>query len=301
MSVRQSPLLENSVRVYQVLLYLYPKEHRDEYGWLMVQFFRDKAYDAYIQDGDAGIILHWLASLLDLFISVVNERREKGFTMSFNILEKVRSPLMMLGGFFVTLNAYYQLKPGFWWQNNRGLYALAENLMLPGVILFAMGLFLTLFKIRSSLKVRNRSQTMMLVAGIVLLLIAGFISAMMLIVTVISDWNNVGDITWGLFLLVFSGLCSSLILLAIVLFRSGQRWSLVLAIHPVWFFGFWIRSSFVEYVDTRGPLWGMFFWIAALGIVWIVAGYQLRGDIKFKVSEKTKTHPGGDYNFDKTV
>lgn len=301
MSVRQSPIVENSVRVYQILLYLYPKEHRDEYGWLMVQFFRDKAYEAYSQDGDAGIILHWLATLLDLFISVVNERREKGFSMSFNVLEKVRSPLMMLGGFFITLNAYYQLKPGFWWQNNRGLYALAENLMLPGIILFGMGLFLTLFKVRSSLKVHNRSQTMMLVAGIVLLLIAGFISAMLLIVTVISDWNNFDNIGWHLFLLVFSGLCSSLILLAIVLFRSGHRWSLLLAIHPVWFFGFWIRSFFVEYVDTRGPYWSMFVLIVALGIIWIVAGYQLRRDITFKVSEKTKPLPAGNYQFDKRV
>lgn len=301
MSIRQSPLVENSVRVYQVLLYMYPKEHRDEYGWLMMQFFRDKAYDAYSQDGDAGIILHWLATLLDLFISVVNERREKGFSMSFNVLEKVRSPLMMLGGLLITLNVYYQLKPGFWWQNNRGLYALAESLMLPGIILFGMGLFLTLFKVRSSLKVHNRSQTMLLVASIGLLLIAGFISAMMLIVTVISDWNNLGDISWYLFILVISGIFSSLLLLAIVLFRGGQRWSILLAIHPIWFFVAWIQLFFVEPVDTRGPHWGMFSWIVALGTIWIVAGYQLRGDITFKVSEKTKPLPAGNYHFDKTV
>jgi hypothetical protein len=76
-------IVELSTRVYRRFLRLYPAEHRDEYGWLMSQLFRDKAYDALRREGHAGIILYNLAALLDLILSAIQERREKGFTVAF--------------------------------------------------------------------------------------------------------------------------------------------------------------------------------------------------------------------------
>lgn len=60
-------------RVYRWLLALYPREHRREYGELMVQMFRDRMR----RDGEglAGLTV-WIQMILDLFGAAANEHTE---------------------------------------------------------------------------------------------------------------------------------------------------------------------------------------------------------------------------------
>ncbi len=63
-----------SERLYQILLHVYPREFRREYGPHMVQVFRDCCGDAAAQDGAAGVAKLWLHVLGDLSRSALNER-----------------------------------------------------------------------------------------------------------------------------------------------------------------------------------------------------------------------------------
>lgn len=84
-------------QLYTLLLYLYPRSFRAEYGEPMVQLFRDKNRDV-LRNGHAlGLFRLWLFALLDLLRTALAERLAElfhgsydwgGTTMSY--LEKVR-------------------------------------------------------------------------------------------------------------------------------------------------------------------------------------------------------------------
>jgi hypothetical protein len=61
-------------RAYALLLRLYPRGHRRDYGPLMLQTFRDQVRDALASSGSLGIGF-WLAVLADVVRSVWRERR----------------------------------------------------------------------------------------------------------------------------------------------------------------------------------------------------------------------------------
>jgi hypothetical protein len=58
-----------SVAVYRALLIAYPPSHRQVYGSLMVQLFRDLCRDAYEQSGIWGLMQLWMRILVDLVVS----------------------------------------------------------------------------------------------------------------------------------------------------------------------------------------------------------------------------------------
>jgi len=66
--------IDSSRRVYSRLLYLYPHEHRLEYGESMLQVFSDQVRAAYQDNGGRGVISIWLRTLWDLGVSVLKEQ-----------------------------------------------------------------------------------------------------------------------------------------------------------------------------------------------------------------------------------
>ena len=66
-------LLRLSERAYQALLYLYPSEHRREYGEWMAQAFRDLSRAAYARSGRRGISALWLQTIVDALTSAGTE------------------------------------------------------------------------------------------------------------------------------------------------------------------------------------------------------------------------------------
>ena len=267
-------VVETSVRVYRALLWLYPAEHREEYGGLMAQVFRDKANDVYLKDGDAGMIVYWFSSILDLLISVIQERKASRFGLSFYWLRRLRSQFMILGGAFIVFSAYSNLEPGFWWNGDKGLYGIASKFFLPGVIFFMLGLLGTFMALRRQIPHETTSNKLLIGIGLLPLLGASVISGIMFTVMVAKmDWDGLG---WGLFMVLLSATFLSLIPLTIVLLRTGQRWSLLLIIHPIYILISWLNSLSHEYVDTPGPHWDQFFIVVTMGVIWMIAGYRLR-------------------------
>jgi hypothetical protein len=62
-----------AVNVYTALLWLYPRAHREAYGALMIQLFRDQCNDAYALRGVRGLLTTCFRTLLDLAVTIVQE------------------------------------------------------------------------------------------------------------------------------------------------------------------------------------------------------------------------------------
>jgi hypothetical protein len=66
----QSRSIRISIKVYGFLLVVYPPSHRQTYGPLMRQLFRDLCHDAYTKNGFFGLARLWIRTLPDLAASL---------------------------------------------------------------------------------------------------------------------------------------------------------------------------------------------------------------------------------------
>lgn len=64
-------ILRKSQRLYGFLLQLYPKSYRQEYGREMLYVFSESLKDAYIQNGEPGVIRLWGRTIIDAGKSLV--------------------------------------------------------------------------------------------------------------------------------------------------------------------------------------------------------------------------------------
>src|ERR1051326_1611361 len=62
----ETPTMRSSQKLYERLLALYPKAHREEYGPPMAQLFRDQSRDAWRSARRWGLVALWLRVLPDL-------------------------------------------------------------------------------------------------------------------------------------------------------------------------------------------------------------------------------------------
>lgn len=88
-----------SERLYAALLILYSKKFRVAYGQQMCLTFRDACRVAHHRNGMGGLLALWLATLLDLFKSALEERARQGeITMSKERLTALAGPLTIVVG-----------------------------------------------------------------------------------------------------------------------------------------------------------------------------------------------------------
>ena len=127
-----------SERVYRMLLVLYPVEYRNEYGAPMVQVFRDVLRDRYRGQGIVGVMLWWGKTLLDLALTVMEQRRKVKSTMSKSTFTQLTGIFLILGGVFSALAAFSQLQPGSH-NTYHGIYQFLVLLIVPAFLLFALG------------------------------------------------------------------------------------------------------------------------------------------------------------------
>ena len=73
MSVIQ-PILTLLIRIYRLLLVLYPADFRRDYSPAMLQLFRDSLQEAWWRRGLAGMLQVGAHTLLDLAITAPRER-----------------------------------------------------------------------------------------------------------------------------------------------------------------------------------------------------------------------------------
>jgi hypothetical protein len=134
----QTPLIALSERIYRALLVLYPAEYRREYGALMLQVFRDMSRDTYRRQGINGIALWWCTTLLDLTLTVIEQRRKVRFGMSKSSFIQLTGILLMVGGAFWGLAAFSQFQPDDHY-TYYGVYQVLMWLLAPGFLLVGMG------------------------------------------------------------------------------------------------------------------------------------------------------------------
>jgi hypothetical protein len=69
----EKTILLISIRLYRLLLFLYPAEHRREYAPLMTQTFGDLCRERYGQAGTPGLLKLWAWALKDLLANALAE------------------------------------------------------------------------------------------------------------------------------------------------------------------------------------------------------------------------------------
>jgi hypothetical protein len=127
-----------SERVYRVLLLLYPADYRREYGWLMVQLFRDVCRQRYHQQGRIGIALWWCRTVFDLALTVIEQRRKVRLMISKATFVHFAGFMLVLGGAFSGLAAFSQLQPDDHFTYH-GLYQVLILLWAPGTLFVGLG------------------------------------------------------------------------------------------------------------------------------------------------------------------
>ena len=131
-----------SRRVYARLLYLFPREHREEYGASMLQVFTDQLREAGKQNGGFGIFALWLRTLWDLGISAIKEQFSSPH-LTAGLLEAVpNTPLPWKGvalvlvpglAFFIAQLVQLSGQDWFYWMKYRSGYFL----ILPVLLVWA--------------------------------------------------------------------------------------------------------------------------------------------------------------------
>jgi hypothetical protein len=98
-----------SVAFYRILLALYPKDFRDEYGPHMVQVFQDMSLRAYRQHGSDGVFRLWAITLFDLLKSVVEEHLQKETNMNKSTFIRISGWSLVLAGiaFIMVFSSWY--------------------------------------------------------------------------------------------------------------------------------------------------------------------------------------------------
>jgi hypothetical protein len=82
-------------RIYEKLLWLYPRAHREAYGSLMAQFFRDQCRAASPGNSRALVGL-WLGTLVDLFLSVFREHLSNPLDRMKNLSRNTLSLILFI-------------------------------------------------------------------------------------------------------------------------------------------------------------------------------------------------------------
>ncbi len=251
-----------SERVYGTLLFLYPADYRREYCPLMAQFFRDASRDRLRRDGMAGVALWWCKTLLDLMITVIEQRRKPRFIMSRSTVIQLTGILLILGGACVALGAYSQLQPGSHYSYH-GIYQLAVYLLLPGCWLIGIG---TLgLSLQYAKAVGVGGQWALIVSGVgALLMGAGFV------LTSFQEW---------FWLVAMIGLLAHGSALGVVGIKN--LWARILP----GFRGLPILAAVILVVMLTGvlntgdgPLWGSFASVVVLGGIWMTLGVAAHRD-----------------------
>jgi hypothetical protein len=132
-----NPWIAYSTAVYRALLMLYPADYRREYGALMVQVFRDVARDKYAGGGVIAMALWWCSTLLDLTLTVIEQRKGR-FGMSKATFIQLAGMFLMIGGVFMMLASFSQLQPGDHYSYS-GIYQVLLWMIAPAFILLGLG------------------------------------------------------------------------------------------------------------------------------------------------------------------
>lgn len=179
--------ITRSAQIYRTLLVLYPADYRREYGALMVQVFRDVARDKYGRSGLIGIALWWCSTLLDLTLTVIEQRKGR-FGMSKSTFIQLSGMFLMVGGVFMMLASFSQLQPGDHYSYT-GIYQVLLWMIAPSFILLGLGLIA--LALRDETSMGTLGKWLLIVSGVTSVLMGGGFGLSMFR----DDWWNIWYVT----------------------------------------------------------------------------------------------------------
>jgi hypothetical protein len=258
-----------SDRLYRLLLWLYPVDHRREYGPLMAQVFRDQCRTAYMRDGASGVLWMWFPLVVDLAVTLIEEHRRKGFSMSKDSFTRFSGPLLMLGGLAWALSSYSQFQPGsqyvYW-----GIYRIAISMVAPGFLLTGVGLI--------GVQVRYGAQIGRVQVVLVSAILGAVVAAIgMIIITFVNDES----IWWNATVIGYSLYAISLLLFGITALRSGISlkggWlPILIAVIGLSNMSYSISAyNAGNITNSEIPTFAM---LLVTGLAWIAFGYSVYAD-----------------------
>lgn len=257
-----------SIRVYQLLLSMYPSRFRKEYGTHMTQAFRDCCLRAAKHNNSGGMMKLWLVTLIDFVQSVVSEHLQKEIEMKKEMKpEDIRLAgwALMVGSVVFSLGIFV----GFTQFDN--WYVMIALVALISMPLLAFGL----------LGLRRRYGDQVGGFGKNILLIGAIIGPL---ASIIGYFGEVGPIDGGnesIWVLIFAGpivLFACLALFGVIaLFRKPlPRWNGLPLVAGVGFPFLYLLA-----VITGSPnLFGLLIVVLTIqSVAWVMLGYLLKSDV----------------------
>jgi hypothetical protein len=104
---QDNPVVIWSLRLFRMLLILYPRAFRRDYGREMTLVFRDTCRQVNRHKGSAGILELWLTTILDLFSTALVERLTEVNKMSTTALfTRISGLVAAVGGILLLILVY---------------------------------------------------------------------------------------------------------------------------------------------------------------------------------------------------
>ena len=264
MIVKTPNVVNLSFYFYRLLLRLYPAEHREAYGPLMAQVFRDQCRDAYRSNGRYGVFCAWFPLMLDLVITLVQEHRQKGIPMSSETFARFSGPFLILAGVMLGIASISPLEPGYHYRTT--IYQWILWLLIPGFLLMGVGMFG--IRICFGLQIGPVGRLACLVASA-----GGVVASPCLLLL----FTGIAVELWNVGYVAILGLMGGIIVFSIIAIQRHllPRWAVV----PVIISSLWTITTILipnnnqPMVLDYGPKYDEFAGIAFLALSWIMLGW----------------------------
>lgn len=282
----ENPIIETSVKVYQVLLVAYPTKFQQEYGLHMVQVFRDCCLRTVRQSGKSGMAGLWAVTLFDYIQSVVSEHRQK----ETEIKKEMKPEDIRLAGWALILGGVAFIFCVLMWRNGSPPYSDLPDVLLPFLCmpLFIVGL----------LAMRNRYGEAAGSFGKNILLAGAFLGPLASLIGIglrgiaRASWFQMAEMGWALMVGGPAVVLACLTLFGIVaLYKKPlPRWNLLPFLAGFWYPALFIAwfIAFLTTGDTNNNVAGipdmiLISTITLQGIALTALGYVLKSDAQKEI------------------
>lgn len=277
----ENPIIAISVKVYQALLVAYPTNFQQEYGFHMVQVFRDCCLRTVRQSGNSGMAGLWAVTLFDYIQSVVSEHRKK----ETEIKKELKPEDIRMAGWALILGGIAFIFCMLMWIKGSPPYSDLPDVLLPFLCmpLFIVGLLAMRSRFGEAVGAFGKN---ILLAGAILGPLASLIGIELRGIARAS-WFPMAEMGWVLMVGGPAVVLACLALFGIVALykRPLPRWNIL-----PFLAGFWYPALFIAWFivflntgDTYNNVAGipdiiLISTITLQGIALTALGYVLKSD-----------------------
>lgn len=102
-----------STRLYRAMLLIYPSDFRRAYEIPMLQTFRDCCRQALRENGNSGLFILWVRTILDILQSAIEEHSQRGVDMSKIKFIKLSGWALIFGSLALALSFLASTRPDY--------------------------------------------------------------------------------------------------------------------------------------------------------------------------------------------